>query len=223
MSDTFQIFNRCVESQSHAPLRSLTDTNEEYEFLEQFVEDSKPPYPGHQGYDVLIQTPFRYKLPVPDRYAARFRPSFFNKNVFYASAEKSTSLYETSYHFLRQRQHISDLSQTPEPRTLFTVGINLKTSFDVRTDADIERIMARDDYSASHAFVRNNPHIDVFLYPSCRCPKKGTNAAVLEITRIEKKPRSKELLHFVYDQGKKGVRIFSGQELILFILWKEVS
>jgi hypothetical protein len=201
----------------------LSDTNEEFEFLEQFVEDSKPLYPNVAGYDILIQTPFRYKLPVPDRYAARFRPGFFHKNVFYASHEKKTALYESSFHFLKQRHHLSGLSQTPEPRTLFSLGVDTRAAIDIRGYPNVNKIMDRNDYSASHNFVNQNTNLEVLLYPSCRCPNKGLNAAVYEITKLEKKPRSKESLHFIYDSSMQGVRISSGVDLVLFILWKDVS
>ena len=221
----YKPFHRCVESQAHAPLRLLTDTQDEYEFLESFVEDSKPAYLGLDGYDLLVQTPFRYKLPVPNRFAARFRPGFFHKNVFYASKKRDTSLYEASYYFLRQRHYIEGLSQTPEPRTLFVAGVNLKGAADLRSHPEIEKIMDRNDYGASHHYMEANRDTEVLLYPSCRCPNRGTNVAVFKIGRLEKKPTSQETLTFVYDSGKKAVRIFggSGKELMLIVHWKEVT
>lgn len=214
---------RCVEDQAHQPLRQLSATQEEFDFLEDFVEAGKPPYPSAPSYHYLIQTPFRYPLPVPDRFAARFRPPFSSRHVFYASANGETSLYEASTYFLKERIHIPDLSHEPESRTLFSVGVDDEDAYDLSGDAGINPIMSRNSYGASHAFIAAHPEIDVLLYPSCRCPNKGRNAAVFDINSLEQNPRTMIDLSFSYDAAAKAVRIYEGRALRLTVGWGQVG
>lgn len=214
---------RCVEFQSHEPLRDLSTTQAEYEFLEDFVEQSKPQYPDHQGYHHLIQTPFRYSLPVPAQFAARFRPPHYSRNVFYASKDRHTSLYETSYYFLRERHHLTGLSQTPQPKTLFSAGINVAGATNLASHPDLKSLIARTDYSASHRYIEDHPDVTVLLYPSCRCPQAGQNAAVFAIAEMAPQPMSLDQVTFVYESAQKSVRIFQGKQVILTVTWQQVN
>lgn len=214
---------RCIEDQAYDSLRQLTDTQEEFEFLEDFVEESKPAYPFASQYHYLIQTPFRYPLPVPDRFAARFRPPFSSRNVFYASATESTSLYETATYFLKERVHLPGLSHEPEARTMFSVGVDDLNAYALSGHPAITQIMDRNSYSASHAFIEAHPEIDVLLYPSCRCAQQGINVAVFAIERLEPSPSTMVDLRFSYDSSAKAVRIYDGRALKLTVGWQQVK
>ena len=43
-------FHRCVESQAHSSIRSVTDDQAEFDFIEEFCEETKPRYPNYQVY-----------------------------------------------------------------------------------------------------------------------------------------------------------------------------
>lgn len=214
-------FHRCVESQAHSSMRHVTDDQAEFDFIEEFCEESKPRYPDFDGWDILIQTPFRY--PIPNGYADRFKPPFFRKNVFYASKNLMTCLYETSYYFLRQRVHLQNLSQSPESRTCFRAKVDLKNSVDICNHENIDNIMDKYNHSNSHTFINNNQEIDVLLYPSCRCPNNGINVAVFDINSIGKKPANLVNLDYIYDSKNKSVRIFARSKCEAHVTWEEVS
>jgi hypothetical protein len=207
------MLHRIVEDQAtHTPTRSITDTQEEYEFIENLIEGSKPAIktaPHHY----LIRTQFRYPLPVLPQYAARFRPPYFHKNVFYGSLERPTSFYEAAYHWLRERVHLKGLSQTPEPRTHFTVDFKDPDSSDISTHKDISKIMDKNDYSHSHAFIRKHVGATSLIYPSCRDPQHRKCAAVFELSTLGEKPLSTEPLYFIYDSQRLSCTIL-GPEVI---------
>ena len=194
-----EVLHRIVEDQaSHTPTRTITDTLEEYEFIEELIENSKPSITLTKHH-YLIRTQFRYPLPVLPRFTARFRAPHSFRNVFYGTFERQTSFYETAYHWLRERVHVTGLSQTPEPRTHFTVDFNDPKAMDICVHEDIVKIMDKKDYSHSHALVAKHPKVSSIVYPSCRDPKHGKCAAVFELLTLGEKPLSNEALFFIYD------------------------
>lgn len=218
------ILHRIVELQAHTVIRKITDTQEEYEFIESLIESQKPP-PLASDHHYLIKTPFRYPLPVKPEYAGRFKPPFYHRNCFYGSELYRTSAYEYAYHWLEQRVHLSRLSQEPQPRTHFQVDFSDGRCVDVRGNPDIEKIMDRKDYSSSHRFVQSNPELSSILYFSCRDPQKGNCVATFEIDSLGKMPLAERTLHFVYQTLQKKCII---QDLLLSepqleIAWDEVS
>lgn len=224
---------RCVEYQSKQALRGLVDTDEEFIFLEEFVEDSKPDYPEktdstYKGYHYLIQTPFRYPLPVEPQYQARFRPPFYYRNVFYCSEKIITALSEASFYFLRERVHISQkVSQQAGPRTLFKCHLDLKSEklLDIRSHPEINKIMDRQNLTYSHNIINDNKDTEVLLYPSCRCLDKGTNAAVYIISRLGPDPVDFQNYDFIFNQKKSSVMIKrqTYPETVLNLTWDQVT
>jgi len=205
------MLHRIVEDQaSHTPTRTITDTQEEYDFIESLIEESKPAIPD-TNHHYLIRTQFRYPLPVLPKYAARFRPPHFHRNVFYGSFERLTSFYEAAYHWLRERIHVKGLSITPEPRTHFTVEFDDPKATNICKHRDISKIMDRKDYTRSHEFILENPHVSSIIYPSCRDPKNGNCAAVFDLMTLEERLDSTEPLYFTYDTNTKTCTISGPQ------------
>jgi hypothetical protein len=201
------MLHRIVEDQaSHTPTRTITDNQDEYDFIENLVEESKPTIPA-TNHHYLIRTQFRYPLPVLPKYTARFRPPYFHKNVFYGAFERETSFYEAAYHWLCERVHIKDLSMTPEPRTHFTVDFGDSTATDICDHPDISKIMDRNDYRASHDFITKSPDTASIIYPSCRDPKNGKCAAVFDLLTLGERLQSAEPLHLIYNSINKSCTI----------------
>lgn len=215
---------RIIESQSEAVTRRMTDNEEEFEFIEGLVELTKPPIP-QTSHNYLIATPFRYKLPVPPQYAARFKPPLWSKNAFYASFEFETSAHEYGYHWLRQRIHLEGLSQQIEPRTHLTVEFDDINLIDLRNHENKAAIMSRTNYQASHEFVLQNPNTTSILYPSCRTPNDGTNIVTFEINTLSNEPLSSRPLHLLYDSRSKACRVMdpSRVQSEIIVFWEQVA
>lgn len=206
------MLHRIVEDQaSHTSTRTITDTQDEYDFIEELIEESKPDIPT-ANHHYLIRTQFRYPLPVLPKYAARFRPPHFHRNVFYGAFQRYTSFYETAYHWLRERIHVKGVSLTPEPRTHFTVEFDDSKATDICRHREIAKIMDRNDYTRSQEYVLKNPKVVSIIYPSCRDPKKGTCAAVFDLLTLGERPLSTEPLYLIYDSEEKTCTI-SGPEV----------
>lgn len=215
--------NRIVELQAHTVIRKVTETQEEYELIENIIESFKPPLPKTKHH-YLIQTPFRYPLPVPPLYAGRFKPPFYERNCFYGTLEFRTVVYEYGYHWLRQRVHVKGLSHEPQPRTHFKVGFRDPRCKDIRRLPKIKEIMDRNDYGPSHRFIREHPGISSALYPSCRDPQRGDCVVTFEIKTLGRAPESEKLLHLIYDPKNRACLIQDpmGTMMPMSIRWDEV-
>lgn len=218
------ILNRLVELQAHSVIRKLTDDQAEYEFLEGLVESQKPPLPS-TGHHYLIQTPFRYPLPVSPEYAGRFKPPHHSRNCFFGAGAFVTGAYEYAYHWLAQRVHVTRLSHEPQPRTHFQVEFRDERCFDLRDHPDVSAIMNRRAYDASHRFVAAYPELDSILYPSCRDPNRGDCVVTFEINCLGKDPREERTLHFIYQAAEKKCRLEDplNAKPTLEIAWHEVN
>lgn len=221
--DTMRL-HRIVEYQAKTVTRHTTDTQQEYEYIEGLVEGIKTPLPA-TGHDYLIATPFRYPLPVAASYQARFKPPLSSKHAFYGTEQFRTCGYETAYHWLRQRVHLKELSQTAEPRTHFQVKFHDSHLMDIRHDPGIDVLMNRHDYGASHRFVEGHPAISSMLYPSCRDPDRRPCVVTFRIETLGKKPEDLHALYFIYDRPHQACRIEdptrSGERFS--VAWEEVS
>ena len=218
------MLHRIVEDQaSHTSVRTITDTQEEYEFIETLIEGTKPEIELTEHH-YLIRTQFRYPLPVAPEYAARFRPPFFHRNVFYGCFERITACYEAAFHWLRERVHVPGLSQTPEPRTHFEVEFNDPNAIDICRHQNIAQIMAKNDYSHSHRFIEDSPQASSIIYPSCREPKHQNCAAVFEVGTLGQRPLSMENLFFIYNSATRSCLITGPNvDPALVIAWQLVS
>jgi len=216
---------RIVEQEAKSQSRKTTDSPDEYEFLESYIDSGKPPYPN-TGHHVLVATAFRYEVPTPPDFVARFKPPFGNPKAFYSSLDSRTSCYETAYHFMKERVHLPSASQTPEPRTLFSVAFS-GPIFDIATEARLPEIISRKSMEASWDFVRNNPNVNSVLYPSCRDPDHGQNVFTKDISSLEKNPKNYTDLRFIFESQNRLVRILDRHEdpawETLTVGWDEVS
>lgn len=187
-------------------------------YLEAVIEATKPA-PLTDGWDKLIAAPFRYPLPVPPTRPARFRPAYSNRNVLYCSKELMTALYEHAFHFLKERIHLKGMRE-PGQRIAYGLGIEPKAITDVRSRRDVKALTARDDHSASHAFILARPEVRVVAYPSCRDPKRGTNFAALDITALSRNVSQRRAISFYFDQTDASILWTDFDRLIR---WADVS
>jgi hypothetical protein len=218
------ILHRIVELQAHTGTRELASTQEEYDFLEELIESTKPLIDPRK-WNYLIRTPFRYSTPVGLEYAARFKPPFSERNVFYAGCSLQTAEFEIGYHWLRERVHLTGLSVSAEPRTYFTVGFNDAMMVDLSSHPNINQIMDRNDYSYSYAFIAENPTVSSIMYPSCRDPNQGECVATFELSTLDQQYSSSTTLHLIYDEPRKALRIVdpSGIHPDQCIEWSQVA
>lgn len=194
--------HRIVEWQAKTITRKTTDTQEEYDYIEGLIESLKPPL-SKTGHHYLISTPFRYPLPVPPLYQARFRPPYYHRNSFYGTVAYPTCVFETGYHFLRQRIHLKGLSQSVEMRTRFRVSFHDPKSVDISKRRDFSLLMNRQDYFYSHNFIRKHATIHSIIYPSCRDPEAQKCVCTFSLATLGKKPRDEGILHFIYIEKQK--------------------
>jgi hypothetical protein len=200
---------RIVEHQASLSSYRATRNEDRAVQLELLIELTKPKNIFTEWHP-LIATPFRYNPPHP---IARFRPRF-GRNIFYASLETETALYEHAYHFMRQRMHLAVNTETGI-RTLFSVDAD-KTS---AVKIEIETLTSKQDYSASHDWIEKNPQISFILYPSCRDPLKRMNAAVLEIEHLGKDIKRESAIKFFYDNQQQKLTWI---DYSLPIKWEQV-
>lgn len=198
--------NRIVELQAKSVLRSLTHTQNEYNFLESLIESTKPELPL-SAHHYLITTPFRYDLPVPPIYQARFRPPYFHQNCFYGTLHFHTACYEYAYHWLRQRAHLTGLSQESASRTHFTLRFSDAHCLDITRHRNVKKIMDKNDYTASHDFVKKQKKLSSILYPSCRDPQNGLCVVTFSPKTLAKKIHTERTLHLTYLNQKKACLI----------------
>lgn len=196
------LLHRIVELQAKTITRKTTDTQAKYDYIENLVESLKPPLP-QTTHHYLISTPFRYPLPVPPLYQARWRPPYYHRNSFYGTMVYPTCVYETGYHFLRQRIHLKGLSQGVETRTHFRVNFHDLKAVDISKRKDLSLLMNRQDYSYSHNFILKHPSISSIVYPSCRNPEGQKCVCTFSLASLGKKPRDEGTLHFIYDEEQK--------------------
>jgi len=198
---------RVVEDQASLNSYRATQDEETAVQLEILIELTKPRRQFNEWHN-LVATPFRYPLPVNSPYQARFRPPFFQKNVFYAAGILETSLYEYSYHFMRQRVHLMVKKKRKKNETGTRTGFSVNTDdtgfVDIRNHPNITAIMDKGDYTGSHQFIKDNA-LDYLIYPSARDPLHRDSIAIFDVHKIEKNPATEHVLNFFYDYGKKEV------------------
>jgi hypothetical protein len=216
--------HRIVELQARSISRQTTDTPQEYDYIESLIESLKPPIPQTKHH-YLIRTPFRYPLPVPSDYQARFKPPFYPRNPFYGAAGYETCVFETAYHWLRQRVHLKGLSQRAEPRTYFTVSFHDERLVDISRRKDVKALMDRRDYAASHRFIETHPETTSILYPSCRDPQRRPCVVTFQIESLGKKPRNLTTVEFIYDERLKRCKVLHPlyEERPMEVDWKDVA
>lgn len=98
---------RIIESQEEVATRSLVDSLQKQEVLENLLEQSKPErLPGSEDLHYLLATPFRYP-PLP--WGSRFG-GVAERGIFYGSKTVETLLAEAAYYRLL---FLNDMEQAP--------------------------------------------------------------------------------------------------------------
>lgn len=210
---------RVVQHQLLSYSYEATGNADEAAYLESVLEFTKPKV-VYADWHRLIGAPFRYSLPVQPMYQARFSPPYSNRNALYCSEEPGTALYEHAYHFLKQRVHLAGAVPETDTRTIFSLFIKKTDIEDIRRRKDIARITDRQDYTASHEFIRKNPALKVVAYPSCRDPERGRNFAAFEIASLGKEIGKEQVLSFYFDPERASIRWI---DYTLDIDWKVVG
>jgi len=164
---------RVVESQSHASLRQLTQSDDDRALLERMVEGVKPAYapPGEfRGLHPLLPTRFRYP---PLQYGSRFG-SRWERGLWYGAAELETSFAEYAYYRFRFLQDTeADLPVVSQCLTSFAAPINTEQGVHLNEtpfDEHREAISDPTSYGVSQPLgtsMREAP-IEAFLYWSAR-------------------------------------------------------
>lgn len=176
---------RCVEHQHTFSSRKLVDSLDDQALLEDILDASKPPYPeGTEQLDYLLKTPFRYEPPHP--LGSRFRRSFAEHGIFYASEAIHTALAELGYwrsEFFRHSPG-TKLPDAAENLTVFSVKYKAPLSLDLTAPpfaAQQAIWMHPSDYTQTQAFadLARTVGIESLRYRSVRDPEQGCNVALL--------------------------------------------
>lgn len=192
---------RVVELQTRIYEFNATSTDRRAEILRKLLEDTKPQPYLHEWHE-LIASQFRYPLPVPSRYQARFRPAGSFQNVYFAAKEVPTSLFEHAYYFLRLRKGMKKAKRSGQ-RTLFAARLIPSAQIaDVSGRQDVAALTDPSNYLASHQFVQQNPTVKVIRYPSCRDPDRRPCYAVRDIQQLEKSIERETTISFSYDPAR---------------------
>ncbi len=214
--------HRVVEDQARLTSYRATQNNEKAIQLEILIDLTKPALKETEWHD-LISTPFRYILPVLPHYSARFRLPYFYKNVFYAASCLQTATYEYSYHFMRQRLHLQQrrkrIRNETGTRTGFSVEVNDSSVLRLHDYPNLQKLLHRSDYSASHIFIKEHPDSNFIVYPSVRDPEHRDNMAILEMKLLGKTIKVERQLSYFYDYKKK---LITWIDLKLAVLWEQV-
>lgn len=173
---------RVVEAQHILNSRDLVDTLEEYDILEDLLDNAKPEIHTHIS-DPLIFTPFRYP---PLEYGSRFG-RLFEPSLWYGSLDIKTALTEVAYYRLKFNQDTeAELGYVDTLLTAFNVCIKTKHGIDltklpfIQYQADIS---AQTSYTASQLLgsdMRSN-NIAAFVFYSARTKPAGKNIGIFDI------------------------------------------
>lgn len=205
---------RIVEHQASLASYRATQDEDRAVQLELLIEATKPANP-YLEWHTLIATPFRYAPPHPE---ARFRPAY-GKNIFYGSCVEETALYEHAYHFMKQRRHLNLQTETGV-RSIFAINADDQAALHIQNHKNMSAIIDKNDYTASHEFMKDNADTTFIIYPSCRDPQHRDNAAVLDIQHLDKNPPWEKAIKFFYDNEAKKLL---WMDYKLHITWAQVS
>lgn len=217
---------RTVESQAKWGLQNhVAGDIIDISILEEYVFETKPESAlekqfQRQGYSILVYTQFLYPVPVPPDKAARFRPAYHPRNVFYGAIELETSFYEAAFYFMKERILFKNPTSSAEPKTVFELGFEDQNVQKIHDLPNIAAIMDRNDYSASHAFARTTACHSIY-YPSSR--RAGGNCiAAYEIKLLDRVPSKQMVVRFIFDRKKQACKVDAGSGEI-WIDWKVVG
>ncbi|MDF1646949.1 MAG: RES family NAD+ phosphorylase [Legionellaceae bacterium] len=179
---------RVVEAQHILNARDLVDSIDEYEMLEDLLEDSKPNIEVKSS-NPLIFTPFRYP---PLDYGSRFG-RVFEPSLWYGSLNIITALTEVAYYRLKFNQDTeADLGYVDTLLTAFNVLIQTEQGIDLTKIPFSEYtadISSKTSYITSHLLgsdMRKN-NIHAFIFYSARAQEKSKNIGIYTPVIFSKK------------------------------------
>lgn len=182
---------RVVEAQHILNSRDLVDSLEEYEILEELLNNSKPVIHTKIS-DPLIFTPFRYP---PLKYGSRFG-RIYEPSLWYGSLDIKTALTEVAYYRLKFNQDTeAELGYVDTLLTAFKVCVKTKQGIDLtklpftkhRSD-----ISSKTSYTASQLLgsdMRANK-VESFIFYSARTKHEAKNIGVYSIEVFYQKNES---------------------------------
>ena len=205
-----------------------SDSQEKIDFLERFIDSGKPRYPD-TGHHYLIQTPFRYPLPVDIKFAARFKPGGLSRNVFYGAKSQETACFECAYHFMKVRTHLRGYIDNPVSKICFNVDFRDEQCLDISDREKHKDILRPKDYEQSHKIAekyinKGEGRLDSILYASIR-HQEGLNVASFDIGKFNKDPNPEiASLTFRYNPTNQMTTISNNySRRSLEILWNQVN
>ena len=172
---------RVVETQNKSYTRKLVDTDDEFDILENLLENSKPRVDEdtYAQYHYLLFTPFRYPpLKHGSRFGRRFEPS-----IWYGSINMETAFREVAfYRFLFLQDTHAEIALNLM-LSAYSVKAYSSKAIDLTVqpfDQYREMISSALTYECSQQLgsdMRNNG-VEMFAYYSARTQKSTTNIGI---------------------------------------------
>ena len=178
---------RVVEPQHQNSTRSLVDSDDEQELLEELIESVKPPLTRPSKVHYLLFTPFRYP---PLKHGSRFG-SRHERGIWYGSLEIETALAEVAYYRFLLREHSSARFGTLRmDLSSFSANVATKHGIDLCRKASSrfkKEISDPQSHTASQALgtTMRNGGVEAAVYWSARAPE-AKNVAVFALRAFEK-------------------------------------
>lgn len=191
---------RAVEAQHQISTRTLVDSREEQELLEELIDRVKPPVTpaASARLHYLLFTPFRYP---PLRHGSRFGTRH-EPGIWYGSETLPTAFAEVAYYrmlFLEGTR--AELGAVTTQLTAFRVNARSSRGVDLAAPpfASHRRTIASPmRYTATQTLGRamRDAGVQLFRYPSARDPMGGTNVGLFTHEVFGKsKPRDLQTWH----------------------------
>ena len=183
---------RVVEAQHVISTRKLVDSDDEQQLLEELIDEVKPSLPYDEecrAYHYLLWTPFRYP---PLQYGSRLG-SYERRGIWYGSESLETAFAEKAYYtFLFRSGSKADFGVFEVPITAFCIPVLSTRGADLIQPpfkAFESQLMAPDSYQVSQEIGSGLRDISVetISFQSARCPARGMNLAVIQLTAFQQK------------------------------------
>lgn len=170
---------RAVEAQHQISTRTLVDSREEQELLEDLIDRVKPPiaHASSRRLHYLLFTPFRYPpLPHGSRFGARTEAG-----IWYGSDTLPTAFAEVAYYrMLFLEGSSADLGSVTTQLTAFRVNARASRGVDLTRPPFASHrgtIASPVSYAATQSLggAMRLAGVELFRYPSARDPGGGSN------------------------------------------------
>lgn len=208
---------RIVEDQSKSYTRSMVDTEEEHEILEQLLDENKPTLKLYgdelalKGLHYLLFTPFRYP---PLKTGSRFGKST-ERNLCYAALELETAMCEKAYHRFRfLLASTGNIGDKTVNATAFKINIFSQRAIDLCTapfSKYRDYITSPISYQDSQELGSNmrQDGVEIFISYSSRSKKNGKNVNIFSPNAFSKEQVvEKTFQHYTCYFNKKSVEFY---------------